>query len=126
MVMYRLVPSVLKVNPVGTTSPTRDLEQPSFSSLAIKVGIAISDELTANTSRISSLMYARKRKMLKLAAQAMAPSTITTKSTEVSQKVPISLASGPREARPNLPTVYAIAPVSYTHLRAHETRHDLV
>src|SRR6202023_4216321 len=98
------------VNPVGTTSPTRDLEQPSFSSLAIKVEIAISDELTANTSRISSLMYARKRKMLKLAAQAIAPSTMTTKSTEVSQKVPISLASGPREARPNLPTVYAMAP----------------
>ena len=48
--------------------------------------------------------------MLKLAAQAMTPSTMTTKSTEVSQNVPISLANGPREARPNLPTVKAMAP----------------
>src|SRR5258708_39791811 len=93
MVMKRLVPSVLKVNPVGTTSPTRGLEQPSDSSFAIRVGIAISDELTANTSKISSLMYARKPKMLKLAVQAMAPRTIKTKSTEVSKKVPTSLAS---------------------------------
>src|SRR5580692_12913937 len=110
MVMYRLVPSVLKVNPVGTTRPTKDLEQPSLSSFAIRVGMATSEELTASTSRISSRMYARKRKMLKLAAQATVPSTITTKSTEVSQKVPISFASGPRDASPNLPTVYAIAP----------------
>src|ERR1039458_4596618 len=52
MVMYRLVPSVLKVNPVGTTNPTRDLEQPSLSSLAIRFGIAISDELRSEERRV--------------------------------------------------------------------------
>src|SRR5271157_1019278 len=103
--MYKLLPSVLNVYPVGTTSPTSDFEQPSRSSFAINVGIAVSDELTANTSRISSLMYARKRKRLKPAAQATAPSTITTNSTEVTQNVPISRARGPSEARPYLPTV---------------------
>ncbi len=51
-----LVPSVLNVYPVGTTRPTKALEHPSFSSLAINVGIAGSEELIASTSRISSLM----------------------------------------------------------------------
>ena len=40
-----------------------------------------------------------------LTAKAMAPSTTTTKNTEVNQNVAISLAIGPNEARPNLPTV---------------------
>ena len=53
-VMYRLLPSVLKVYPVGTTSPTSDFEQPNFSSFDISVGRAGSEELVAKTSKTSS------------------------------------------------------------------------
>src|SRR6266436_9285902 len=52
--------------------------------------------------------------MLKPATRAIAPSTMTTNNTEVSQNAPINWASGPREARPNLPTVYAMAPKAPT------------
>jgi hypothetical protein len=48
----------------------------------MRVGIAISDELTASTKRISSFIYARKPKMLKLAVQAIRPRTMTTNSVE--------------------------------------------
>src|SRR5580658_11120823 len=101
--MYKLLPSVLKVYPVGTTRPTREREQPSFSSFSIKVGIAVSDELVASTSKISSLMCSRNFTMLKPAAQQIAPSTMSTNRIEVSQKVATSLTSGPSEASPYLP-----------------------
>ena len=48
--------------------------------------------------------------MLKPATRAIAPSTISTNSTEVIQNVPINLIKGPSEAIPYLPTVKAMAP----------------
>src|SRR5271169_1659210 len=108
--MYKLLPSVLKVYPVGTTNPTREREQPSFSSFSINVGIAVSEELVASTSRISSLMCNRNFTMLNPALQQMAPSTISTNRIEVTQNVAISFTSGPSDANPYLPMVKAMAP----------------
>ena len=48
--------------------------------------------------------------MLKPATREMPPRTTTTKSAEMIQSVAINSASGPRELRPNRPTVKAIAP----------------
>src|SRR5713226_1780009 len=78
IVMYMLVPSVLKVYPVGTTSPTSPFEHPSLSSLAINVGMAGSDELTASTRRTSSLMYARNLRIPNPLTRAIRPSTRKT------------------------------------------------
>ena len=50
------VPSKLKEYPVGTTNPTTDLEQPIFSNLFIREGIAGSEEEVANTISNSSLI----------------------------------------------------------------------
>ena len=49
----------------------------------MRVGSAGSDELTVNTSKISSLMYIRYLKMLKPEKYAIGPNTITTKRMQV-------------------------------------------
>jgi len=51
-----LVPSRLNEYPVGTTSPTTDLEQPSRSSFSISEGSALSDDEVPSTISNSSLM----------------------------------------------------------------------
>src|SRR5439155_22188479 len=92
------------------TSPTSAFEQPSFSSFDISIGSTGSDELSDNTSTISSLMYLRNLMMLNPAIDAIAPSTTTTNTVQVAQNVRINVASGPSELRPYRPTVNAIAP----------------
>src|SRR5579863_9067778 len=67
----------------GTTRPTRALEHPSVSSLAMRLGSAGSEELVASTRRISSRRNQRKRKIPKLASRAMPPSTTSTKRKDV-------------------------------------------
>ncbi|MCY1245225.1 hypothetical protein D9M72_583550 [compost metagenome] len=68
---------------MGTTRPTTEREQPSFSSFSIMCGSAASDELVPSTISSSSLMYEMKRRMLKPVRRATVPSTNTTKTMAV-------------------------------------------
>jgi hypothetical protein len=66
--------------PVGTTSPTTLLEQPSSSSLAMMRGRTDSEDDVPSTMKISSLMYLRNFHRLKPDTRAMIPMPSTMKS----------------------------------------------
>src|SRR5262252_6705251 len=70
---------MLKENPAGMTRPTTSFEQPSRSSFSMHCGIMASDEVAANTNRISSLKYPTTRDSLKPQSLSAIPKTTTIK-----------------------------------------------
>src|SRR5260370_6332836 len=65
--------------------PPRSTLFPYTTLFRSKVGIAVSDELVASTSRISSLMCNRNFTMLNPAIQQIAPNTISTNRIDVTR-----------------------------------------
>src|SRR5438067_1468928 len=96
--------------PEGTTRPTTDLEQPTFSILRITWGITDSEDAVPSTVKISSFRYLSNFHRLNPEMRATRPSTTKTKMTQVAYMLPISLPSERTEPNPYLPTVNAMAP----------------
>src|SRR4051812_23997769 len=96
--------------PEGTTRPTTDLEQPTFSILRITCGITDSEEAVPSTVKISSFRYLSSFHRLNPEIRAIMPSTTKTKIMQVAYMLAISLPSERTDPKPYLPTVNAMAP----------------
>ncbi len=106
---YTVVPSRLKLYPVGRTKPTMRRGTPSRSMFSIAFGNADSDEVVANaivagvfTARIKSRSGTRK-------ISATGSSTKTRKKISAPYSVPTSMPRFLSTLRPEWPTVLAIA-----------------
>ncbi|MNG26836.1 hypothetical protein D3C84_1118750 [compost metagenome] len=82
-VMLMQLPSRLKQYPDGTTKPTVDFSQPSFSNLPIKRGKADSEDDVPSTNTNSSRMYLRNFHRLNPASRAAMFRTTKTKTKPV-------------------------------------------
>src|SRR6476469_9620932 len=69
------VPSRLNEYPIGTTNPTTCSEQPAYSSFLISEGSAVSEDVVARTTNISSFKYRRYFHRLNPLIQQIEPST---------------------------------------------------
>src|SRR5665648_1168319 len=101
----------------------------SFSVMRIVAPSAARYESRLVSSRYSGATRARRSTARMTPTTTSATTATKTVSRLLSAHVSAWVAVGPPTSAVALPaaaTLRAVSPVSYTHLRAHETRHDLV